>query len=370
MSERDYYEVLGVSQDATSAQIKKSYKRLAMKYHPDKNKDDRKASERKFKEAKKAYEVLSDTQKRQIYDQFGHDGVNQNAGFGQSGFSTTDFGDIFSEFFGGGNQSRQHTNRGSDLQYNLEIDLKQAVEGAVVKIRIPKHEKCDKCAGSGVASDGKINTCPTCHGSGQVQSQQGFFTVQRTCHHCHGNGKIIERPCATCHGEGVIKKQKTLSVKIPAGINHGNRIRLNSEGEAARLGGVSGDLYVQIHIKPHHIFQRDDNHLYCEVPIPFTIATLGGIIEVPTLTNKVKLKIPAGTQTSKLFRLKAKGVPSLRGGATGDLLCSIKVETPVNLNLHQKDLLKKFAESCSNNKKTHPESRSFFDTMRSFFEKK
>ena len=363
MSQRDYYEVLGVEKNADEVKVKKAYKRLAMKFHPDRNADDKASAEKKFKEVRKAYDVISDPQKRQAYDQFGHAGVEQSAGgnpFGGGG----GFGDIFGDIFGGG-QSKPD-NRGSDLRYDLEIDLKQAVKGDTVKIRVTKNDGCDTCDGTGAKPGTSVKTCGTCHGSGQVQMQQGFFAVQRPCHQCNGTGEQIESPCGTCRGQGVVRKQKTLSVKIPPGVDTGNRIRLNGEGEAGLRGGQTGDLYVQIHVKEHNIFQRDGNDLYCEVPIDFATATLGGSIEVPTLQSKLKINIPAGTQTEKLFRLRGKGVPAIRHGGTGDLLCQVKIETPVNLTGKQKELLKAFSSSCD--EKQYPESSSFFGKMKSFFE--
>ncbi|HIL42651.1 MAG TPA: molecular chaperone DnaJ [Gammaproteobacteria bacterium] len=367
MSKRDYYEVLGVDKGADDKQIKKAYKRLAMKHHPDRNTEDKESAEKKFKEIQEAYAILSDNQKRSAYDQFGHDAVNGNAGGfgGGNPFAGGGFGDIFGDIFGRSGSS-QPDNRGSDLRYDLEIDLKEAAEGTTVKIRIPKNESCDTCSGSGAKPGTSVKTCGTCGGSGQVQMQQGFFAVQRTCHVCSGSGQQIESPCGTCRGQGVVRKQKTLSVKIPAGVDTGNRIRLSGEGEAGVRGGPSGDLYVQVHVKEHSIFQREDNDLYCEVPIDFVTATLGGSIEVPTLETKLKIKVPAGTQTGKLFRLKGKGITAIRHGGSGDLICRVKIETPVNLNKKQIGLLKDFSESCG--KKHHPESNSFFGKMKSFFE--
>ena len=369
MSQKDYYEVLGVDKGAETKQIKKAYKRLAMKHHPDRNADNKEAAETKFKEIQKAYAILSDDQKRQAYDQFGHAGVDGSAGAGGFGggspFGGGGFGDIFGDIFGGGGQ-QQADNRGSDLRYDLEIDLKEAAGGTTVKIRIPKNESCDTCSGTGAKPGTSVNTCGTCGGHGQVQMQQGFFAVQRPCHDCSGTGQKIESPCGTCRGKGVVRKQKTLSVKIPAGVDTGNRIRLSGEGEAGLRGGPSGDLYVQVHVKKHNIFQREGNDLYCEVPIDFATATLGGSIEVPTLGGKLKIKVPAGTQTGKLFRLRGKGITAIRGSSAGDLLCQVKIETPVNLNKKQQQLLKDFSESCG--KKQHPESDSFFGKMKSFFE--
>jgi molecular chaperone DnaJ len=367
MSKRDYYEVLGVDKGADDKQIKKAYKRLAMKHHPDRNADNKESAEEKFKEIQEAYAILSDSQKRSTYDQFGHDAVNGNAGGfgGGNPFGSGGFGDIFGDIFGRGGNA-QPDNRGSDLRYDLEIDLKEAAEGTTVKVRIPKNETCDTCSGSGAKPGTSVKTCATCGGSGQVQMQQGFFAVQRSCHVCSGSGQKIESPCGTCRGQGVVRKQKTLSVKIPAGVDTGNRIRLSGEGEAGVRGGPSGDLYVQVHVKEHSIFQRDGNDLYCEVPIDFVTATLGGSIEVPTLDTKLKIKVPAGTQTGKLFRLKGKGIAAIRHGGSGDLICQVKIETPVNLNKKQTGLLKEFSDSCG--KKQHPESNSFFGKMKSFFE--
>ncbi len=368
MSQRDYYEVLGVEKSADNKQIKKAYKRLAMKHHPDRNADNKASAEEKFKEIQKAYAILSDEQKRQAYDQFGHAGVDGSAGAGGFGggspFGGGGFGDIFGDIFGGSQQ--QPDNRGADLRYDLEIDLKDAAEGKTVKIRIPKNEKCDTCSGTGAKPGTSIKTCSACGGAGQVQMQQGFFAVQRPCPTCSGTGQKIESPCGSCRGQGVVRKQKTLSVKIPAGVDTGNRIRLGGEGEAGSRGGPSGDLYVQVHVKKHNIFQREGNDLYCEVPIDFATASLGGSIEVPTLDGKLKIKVPAGTQTGKLFRLRGKGITAIRHGGAGDLLCQVKIETPVNLNKKQKELLKEFSESCG--KKHHPESDSFFGKMKSFFE--
>ena len=369
MSQRDYYEVLGVDKGTDNKQIKKAYKRLAMKHHPDRNTDDKEAAEEKFKEIQKAYAILSDEQKRQAYDQFGHAGVDGSAGGGfgggGGGFGGGGFGDIFGDIFGGGGH-QQADNRGSDLRYDLEVDLKEAAEGTTVKIRIPKNETCDTCSGTGAKPGTSVNTCSTCHGAGQVQMQQGFFAVQRPCPTCSGTGQKIESPCGTCRGQGVVRKQKTLSVKIPAGVDTGNRIRLSGEGEAGVRGGQSGDLYVEVHVRPHEIFQREGGDLYCEVPIDFATASLGGSIEVPTLGGKLKIKIPAGTQTGKQFRLRGKGITAIRSSGAGDLICQVKLETPVNLNKKQKQLLEEFSDSCG--KKHHPESDSFFGKMKSFFE--
>ncbi len=366
MAERDYYEVLGVAKGADVKAIKKAYKRLAMKHHPDRNKDTKEAAEKTFKEIQKAYSILSDTEKRQAYDQFGHAGVNGSAAggggnpFGGSG----GFGDIFGDIFGGGRQ-QQASNRGSDLRYDLEIDLEEAAEGKTVQIRIPKGEKCDTCNGSGAKPGTSAKTCGTCHGAGQVHMRQGPFQVQQPCPQCNGVGQVISSPCGDCHGKGVVRRQKTLSAKIPAGVDSGNRIRLTGEGEAGLRGGPAGDLYVEIHVRPHNIFERHGNDLYCSVPINFASAALGGTVEVPTLNGKLKLKIPEGTQTGRQFRLKGKGVTILQGGgAMGDLICQVQIETPISLSKKQKELLEQFSGSCG--KKQHPESNSFFGKMKSF----
>ncbi|WP_456415046.1 molecular chaperone DnaJ [Thiolapillus sp.] len=376
MSKRDYYEVLGVSRTATSVEIKKAYRKLAMKYHPDRNSgEDGEQAEIKFKEAKQAYEVLSDDQKRAAYDQFGHAGVEGasgmgggSGGFGGAGGSFSDiFGDVFGDIFGGGRGAHRHQ-RGADMGYNLELSLEDAVRGTTVKIRVPAQVVCDACGGSGARKGTSPKACSTCGGSGQVRMQQGFFIAQQTCPTCHGRGVQIDDPCQACHGQGRIQKHKTLSVKVPAGVDSGDRIRLAGEGEAGENGGPAGDLYVQIHVKPHPIFERDDANLYCEVPIPFTTAALGGELEVPTLEGKVKLKVPAGTQTGKLFRIRGKGIKPVRGGAVGDLLCKVVVETPINLNDEQKELLQQLDESLRGGGRKHsPNASSWLDGVKSFF---
>ena len=373
MSKRDYYEVLGVAKNASEAEIKKAFKRLAMKFHPDRNPDDSSAEE-KFKEAKEAYDILSDSQKRAAYDQFGHAGVGANAGFGGGGFGgganfSDIFGDVFGDIFGGGRGGGgARARRGSDLRYNLELSLEEAVKGTTVKIRVPTLVECNDCSGSGARKGTSPTTCTTCDGIGQVRMQQGFFSLQQTCPKCRGTGQMITDPCPSCHGQGRTQEQKTLSVKVPAGVDNGDRIRLSGEGEAGEQGAPAGDLYVQIAIKPHPIFERDDNDLYCEVPISFTTATLGGELQVPTLEGKVKLKIPSETQTGKLFRLKGKGVVSVRGGPAGDLICRVNVETPVNLNSKQKELLQQFEESLTGNSKHSPKEHSWLDSVKSFFD--
>ncbi len=374
MSKRDYYEILGVSRTATTVEIKKAYRRLAMKYHPDRNPGDKEAEER-FKEVKEAYEVLSDDRKRAAYDQFGHAGVGggggaagagAGAGFGAS-FSDI-FGDVFSDIFGGGGRGTHRAWRGSDMQYNLEISLEEAVKGTTVKIRVPTQSVCDACGGTGARPGSAPRTCPTCGGVGQVRMQQGFFIAQQTCPTCHGQGTVVDDPCPACRGHGRVRDHKTLSVKVPPGVDTGDRIRLAGEGEMGEKGGPPGDLYVQIRVREHPIFKREDANLRCEMPIPITTAALGGELEVPTLDGKVKLKIPAGTQTGKVFRIRGKGVQPVRGGPVGDLLCQVVVETPVNLNEEQKELFRKLEESLGKGGGRHsPNSTSWLDGVKKFF---
>jgi molecular chaperone DnaJ len=373
MAKRDYYDVLGVERGADEAEIKKAYRRVAMKHHPDRNAGDT-ASEEKFKEANEAYEVLSDAQKRATYDQFGHAGIE---GQGQGGFGgggganfSDIFGDVFGDIFGAAaGRGRSGPQRGADLRYNLEIDLEDAVQGSTVKIRVPTLENCEECNGSGARKGSTPVSCTTCGGAGQIRMQQGFFSVQQTCPNCRGKGKMIKDPCGGCHGRGRVEKQKTLSVKIPPGVDTGDRIRLAGEGEAGPDGGGAGDLYVQVAVRPHNIFQRDGKHLYTEVPISFTDAALGGELEVPTLEGRVKLRVPPETQTGKLFRLRGKGVKPVRGGTVGDLLCRVVVETPVNLTKKQKDLLTEFQASLSeSNQKHSPRKTSWFEGVKSFFD--
>ncbi|MDS0786500.1 molecular chaperone DnaJ [Proteus vulgaris] len=375
MAKRDFYEVLGLSKNTDEKEIKRAYKRLAMKYHPDRNQGD-KESESKFKEIKEAYEILSDAQKRAAYDQYGHAAFEQGGfgGQGGGGFGGgADFGDIFGDVFGdifGGGRRQQRASRGSDLQYNMELTLEEAVRGVTKEIRIPTLETCDKCHGSGAKEGTSAETCSTCHGAGQVHLRQGFFTVQQACPTCHGRGKVIKEPCSKCHGDGRVERYKTLSVKIPAGVDTGDRIRLSGEGEAGENGAPAGDLYVQVHVRQHHIFERDGNNLYCEVPINFAIAALGGEIEVPTLDGRVKLKIPAETQTGKMFRMKGKGVKSVRSSTIGDLMCRVVVETPVKLNEKQKELMEQLGESFGgkSGEKNTPRSKSFLDGVKKFFD--
>jgi molecular chaperone DnaJ len=373
MAKRDYYEILGVARDADEKEIKRAYRKLAMKYHPDRNSDDVDA-ENKFKEASEAYEILADASKRNAYDQFGHAGVDGQAGGGGGGFgggggSFSDiFGDVFGDIFGGGGRGR--TTRGADLRYTLELDLEQAVKGTSVKIDVPGHVECNTCDGSGAEEGSRPESCGTCNGMGQVRMQQGFFTVQQACPTCRGAGQIIKNPCKVCRGAGRVVEQKTLSVKVPPGVDTGDRIRLSGEGEMGVDGGPPGDLYVQIAVREHSIFTRDGRNLYCEVPISVGDAALGGELEVPTLDGRVKLKIPSETQTGKLFRLRNKGVAPVRGGAAGDLLCRVVVETPVSLTKHQKELLAEFQASLDDSKNTNhgPKKSSWFEGVKNFFD--
>lgn len=370
MSKRDCYEVLGVGRDAEDKEIKKAYKRLAMKYHPDRTKGDAELEE-KFKEVKQAYEILSDPQKRAAFDQYGHDGVNQQGHGGGGGFGGGGFDDIFGDIFGGGRRGgAQRPQQGSDLRYNMELTLEEAVKGISKEIQIPTLVHCEQCNGSGAKKGTESKTCGTCHGQGQVQMRQGFFAVNQTCPTCRGKGKIITDPCGKCHGEGRYERSKTLSVKIPPGVDTGDRIRLSGEGEAGEQGAPAGDLYVQMNVRPHDVFERDGNDLYCEVPISFTEAALGGEIEVPTLDGRVKLKIPAETQTGRMFRMRNKGVKSVRSHSTGDLMCKVTVETPVKLSIKQRELLKEFEDSLSSSssKKHKPKSEGFLNSLKTFFD--
>ncbi len=370
MSKRDYYEVLSVARNASEAELKQAYRRLAMKHHPDRNPGD-KVAEEKFKEAKEAYDVLSDSRKRTAYDQFGHAGVDHSVGGGYGG--TADLGDIFGgvfrDIFGGARGGGGQNNRGGDLRYILELTLEEAVFGTTAKIRVPTLVSCVGCAGSGAKPGTKPTTCTTCRGVGQVRMQQGFFSIQQTCPRCQGRGTIIPEPCETCRGSGRIEEEKTLSVKVPAGVDNGDRIRLSGEGEHGEQGGPPGDLYVQIQVKQHPIFSREENDLYCEVPISFATAALGGDLEVPTLDGRVSLKIPSETQTGKVFRVRGKGVKPVRGGPTGDLLCRANIETPVNLTKEQKELLQQFADSMEAGGARHtPKEGSWLDGVKKFFE--
>jgi len=371
-TKKDFYEVLGVNRDASDDEIKKAYRKLAMKYHPDRNPDNPKAEEH-FKEAKEAYEILSDGNKRAAYDQYGHAGVDPQAGMGGGGgggFGDA-FGGIFDEIFGGGRGGgggRSSVYRGADLRYNLEISLEQAAFGTETKIRIPTMEACEPCKGTGAKAGTSPKTCPTCAGSGQVRLQQGFFSIQQTCPKCHGTGRFVADPCGSCHGAGRVKQYKTLAVKIPGGVDEGDRIRLAGEGEHGVNGGPPGDLYVQIHLKAHSVFQRDHNDLHCEMPISFSTAALGGEIEIPTLDGAAKLKIPHETQSGKVFRLRGKGIKGVRSQTHGDLLCHVVVETPVALTDRQKELLRELEEiSSSNSAKHNPRGKGWMDKVKEFF---
>ena len=377
MAKRDFYEILGVGKTASDDEIKKAYRKLAMKYHPDRNQGDAaKAAEEKFKEAKEAYEMLSDPQKRAAYDQYGHAGVDPNMrggpggaeGFG--GFGDA-FGDIFGDIFGGqrgGQRGGRQVYRGNDLSYAMEITLEEAAAGKDSQIRIPSWEDCDTCSGSGAKPGTSAKTCTTCQGSGAVQMRQGFFSVQQTCPHCHGSGKIIPEPCTSCHGQGKIKKQKTLEIKIPAGIDDGMRIRSAGNGEPGRNGGPAGDLFIEIRVKRHDLFERDGDDLHCQVPVSMTTAALGGEIEIPTLAGKAAIDIPDGTQHGKQFRLRGKGIKGVRSNYPGDLYVHVIVETPVKLTEHQRKLLKELDESFKKGGHKHsPNDKGWFEKAKEFF---
>ncbi|HSW14604.1 MAG TPA: molecular chaperone DnaJ [Solimonas sp.] len=368
MSKRDYYEVLGVERTAGDEDLKKAYRKLAMKHHPDRNPGD-KAAEDKFKEANEAYEVLTDAQKRAVYDKHGHDGLQRGGpgGGGAGGFSDI-FGDVFADIFGGGGGGRGGPRRGADLRYMMELTLEQAVFGTTESIRIPTWSDCDPCHGNGTADAKKPGACPTCKGSGQVRVQQGFFVLQQTCPHCRGRGTLITDPCKSCRGAGKVKREKTLEVKIPAGVDTGDRIRLTGEGEPGDKSAPSGDLYVQINVHPHDFFERDGNDLHCTVPISIVSAALGGKLEVPTLDSKAEIDMPEGTQSGKQFRLRGKGVRSVRSAAVGDLYCTVMVETPVKLNRAQKDLLREFGKTLEGKegRAHHPDTSSWLDRAKQF----
>lgn len=370
MAKRDYYEVLGVERNADEAALKKAYRRLAMKFHPDRNPDNAEAEER-FKEAKEAYEVLSDSGKRGAYDQFGHAGVDPSMGGGQRG-GGAGFRDIFDDMFGdifGQRGGGQRVYRGADLQYELELTLEEACNGTEVRISVPTRETCDTCDGSGAREGSSPSACTTCNGVGQVRMQQGFFSIQQTCPRCHGAGQVIDDPCTSCRGDGWVRGTNNLKVKVPAGVDTGNRIRLSNEGEAGENGGPPGDLYVEIHVKAHPIFQRDGSNLYCEVPINFTVATLGGELEVPTLDNRVSLRVPEGTQTGKMFRVRGKGVRAVNTAGIGDLICRVQVETPVNLTRRQRELLEEFQAAMNDSSTDHsPATSTWLDGVKRFFE--
>jgi molecular chaperone DnaJ len=372
MAKRDYYEVLGVNRDADEEAIKKAYRRLAMKHHPDRNPDNPKAEEQ-FKEAKEAYEVLTDENKRAAYDRYGHAGIDPRAGMagaGGAGFSSfaDAFGDIFGDIFNQARGGRSSVYRGADLRYNLEVPLEHAARGTETRIRIPTHEDCETCKGTGAKPGTQPRTCSTCEGQGQVRMQQGFFSIQQTCPKCHGTGKIIAEPCSTCHGAARVKKQKTLSVRIPAGVDDGDRIRLSAEGEPGVNGGPAGDLYVQIQVKPHPVFRRDHDDLHCEMPVSFATAALGGDIEIPTLDGVAKIKVPSETQSGRVFRLRGKGIRGVRSREHGDLLCHVVVETPVSLTDRQRELLREFEAITQMDRDRHsPRSKSWMEKVREFF---
>ncbi len=373
MAKRDYYEVLGINRDASEDDVKKAYRKLAMKWHPDRNPDNPRAEEH-FKEAKEAYEVLTDAQKRPTYDQFGHAGVDPAAGAGagfargQAGFGDV-FSDIFGEIFGGARGGRSNVYRGADLRYNLEIQLEQAAHGFETKIRIPTLAECATCHGSGAKPGTQPQTCATCRGAGQVRVSQGPFSMAQTCPRCHGSGKTVAHPCTSCSGAGRVKHQKTLSVKIPAGVDEGDRVRLSGEGEAGVNGGPPGDLYVQVHLKPHSVFQRDHDDLHCEMPVSFATAALGGEIEIPTLDGSARIKVPIETQSGKTFRLRGKGIKGVRSQTPGDLFCHVVVETPVNLTGRQRELLQEFeAISQKDTGRHNPRAKGWFDKVKEFFE--
>jgi len=372
MAKRDYYEILGVNKDAESDEIKKSYRRLAMKFHPDRNSDDA-GAEDKFKEAKEAYEVLKDADKRAAYDRFGHDGVRggpAGGGYSAEGFSDI-FGDVFGDIFGGGGRrGATQVFRGADLGYELKLDLEKAVRGESVTIDVPTQVACEECGGSGAEKGSDPVKCTTCAGVGQVRMQQGFFSIQQTCPTCKGTGTQIKDPCKACHGRGRNSKTKTLNVKVPAGVDDGDRIRLSGEGEVGRNGGPSGDLYVEIRVEPHRIFEREGSDLSCEVPISFATVTLGGEVELPTLDGTVSLKVPAGTQSGKIFRLRGKGVTTVRDHRKGDLFARMAVETPVNLTPEQESLLQKFEASISAGGERHnPRAGGWLESVKRFFER-
>jgi|HubBroStandDraft_4_1064222.scaffolds.fasta_scaffold63453_2 molecular chaperone DnaJ len=373
MAKRDYYKVLDVPKNATEVDIKKAYRRLAMKFHPDRNPEDKEAEE-KFKEAKEACEVLCDAQKRAAYDQFGHAGVEAAGRQGGRGFGPGDafsdiFGDVFGDIFGAGRRSgRSQVFRGADLRYELELELDQAVFGYSVEIDIPKLNECETCHGTGAAKGSSPVTCDTCGGAGQVRVSQGFFQLQQTCPRCRGSGTLVKNPCDTCLGQGRVRRQKKLAVKVPAGVDTGDRIRLSGEGEAGRNGGPAGDLYVEIQVREHPIFERDGEHLSCELPVSFATTALGGTLAVPTLDGEVTIKIPAETQSGRVFRLRDKGVKPVRGGTRGDLFCRVVVETPVNLSAEQRELVRKLEELLRRDSHRHaPRQNGFLEGVKRFF---
>ena len=375
MSKQDFYQTLGIAKNSTDAEIKKAYRRLAMKHHPDRNPGN-KASEQKFKEGKEAYEVLSDSQKRSTYDQFGHAGMNTQSGMGggfnpNPGDSFNDiFGDMFGDIFGSRRGQRSNIQRGSDLRYNLTLDLEQAVFGDTIKIKVPSLTTCSPCKGSGATTGTSLATCQKCDGRGNVRTQQGFFTLQQTCPACRGTGQTIPFPCTDCNGSGRVQKNRTISIKIPSGVDNDDRIRLSNEGEAGISGGPAGDLYVDITVREHSIFTREGSNLFCNVPTSFSTAVLGGVVKVPTIDGAVNLTIPSETQSGKVFRLKGKGITSYRDTRIGNLYCKLQIETPVNLDSKQKSLLKQFEESINSSSKNHrPHKSSWKKNVKQFFDR-
>ena len=371
MADKDFYEILGVQKNASDDEIKKSYRKLAMKYHPDRNKDD-KESERKFKEVSAAYEVLKDSEKRSAYDQYGHDAFRQGGGGQGFGDFGGGFSDIFEEFFGGGfgGQSRQRgPQRGNDLRYNMSVSLQEAFNGKKSQIRIPSYDGCDLCSATGSADKSGPSTCSTCGGQGKVRSTQGFFSIERPCTTCGGEGSSIKNRCLKCSGTGQLKKQKTISVSIPAGVDNGTRIRISGEGEPGQRGAGNGDLYIFVQVQKDKLFEREEENIFCQIPISITTAILGGDVEVPTIEGKkARLNIPAGTQSETQFRLKSKGMSILRQARRGDMYVEVSVEIPVNLNSKQKAILQEFEKEGGTSKKHSPKSQSFFSKLKEVWE--
>jgi len=380
MAKRDYYEILGISRDASAEEIKKAYRRLAVKYHPDRNPGNSKEAEEKFKEVSEAYKILSDPEKKRIYDQYGHAGLEAEVGAGRGGFTGFDFDpfkifdevfgrgsfgeDIFDDFFGRRTRSRE-SQPGSDLHYNLEITFKEAAFGTEKEIEVPRYETCSSCRGSGIRPGSSPQTCPSCGGTGYIAVSRGFFSMSRTCTRCQGRGTIIKDPCRECRGTGRLKKIRRVKIKIPPGVDNGSHLRLSGQGEAGLRGGPSGDLYITVRVKPHPIFEREGNTVICEVPISFALAALGGEIKVPTLNGRVRLKIPPGTQTNKIFRLRGMGIPYLHSSRRGDQWVRVIVETPVNLSAEQRELLRRFEELGRGN--GQPRIKDFFNKVRQIF---
>ncbi len=383
MAKRDYYEILGISPNASSEDIKKAYRRLAVKYHPDKNRDNSKEAEEKFKEVSEAYKILSDAEKREIYDQYGHAGLQADIGAGGGGFAGSDFDPmkVFNDFFGqrsssgggggifdnlfGGRTGVREGQPGSDLQYALEITFKEAAFGTEKEVQVPRYETCSNCRGSGVKPGSSPQTCPSCGGTGSIAVSQGFFSMSRTCTQCHGRGTVIKDPCKECRGSGRVRRTRRVKVKIPAGIDNGSHLRLTGQGEAGLRGGPAGDLYIAIRVRPHPIFKREGDTVICEIPITFTLAALGGEIRVPTLNGRARLKVPSGTQTNKIFRLRKMGIPHLHSSGKGDQWVKVIIETPVNLSAEQKQLLKRLEEVGRGN--GQPKARDFFNKVRQIF---